>query len=330
MKTVQSTSCRGERTIYRQISKLLADIGDRYPALLAQFDPEECIKLLDQDASRRPYYLMSASAQVTCLWAAVTARYGEDGFDSFQKAMMLRLIDRFEVRSVGKRYTDGVREAFAQHFARIVRSIADPAFDKYRVANDVLHKDLALCLQMVFPMGGPIVEPNSNLGLSLMLKGGVSQFVKMSKFLLEAGGPRHWYCSHLHQSALEDFTADGWNSCYQRVAEMLELNPNVRGYFSVSWYCDPALEAISPHLVYVRKERQDNGASVFYGGLDRSGQGLATSKTRRKLYDCGDYVPKKYATLWPRERMIAWARSRAFASGRESRQVADCSSQTQA
>jgi hypothetical protein len=289
---------------------LLTEIRNRNPGLFAGFDPDESIKLLDRDASGRPFYQLSDCGPVTRYWAAITARYGEDGFDTFQRATMLRLIERFEERSVGKQYTDGVREAFALHFSRIIRSIADPEFDQYRVADDLLCKDLALCLQMVFPIGGPFVEPSTRLPLSLFRNGDVSQFVRFSRFLLGTGGPHHWYCSHLHQHALDDFTAEGWRSCYQRIAEMLELNPEVRGYYSLSWYCDPALEEISPHLAYVRKERQDNGAAIFFYRLDRTDNAVATSKTRKKLFDEGAYVPKRYAIIWPRKELIAWARSR--------------------
>jgi hypothetical protein len=92
------------------------------------------------------------------------------------------------------------------------------------------------------------------------------------------------------------------------VAEMLERHEEIKGMFGASWFYDPQLENISPRLMYLQKIPLAGGAQMFYMGADRTGNALAKSKTRLKLYEEGRYRPQEYMLVWPRKELMAWAR----------------------
>ena len=99
------------------------------------------------------------------------------------------------------------------------------------------------------------------------------------------------------------------DKCYLRIAELLKLNPRVKGYVQCSWYSDPVLENVSPRLVYYRQRPEQNGAKVFRFGTSESDIRNATSKspTRRELFKEGKYIPTSYLVVWPRKELIEWA-----------------------
>ena len=79
--------------------------------------------------------------------------------------------------------------------------------------------------------------------------------------------------------------------------------------FAGSWYYDPALENISPHLSYLKEIPLKNGARLFYVGSSKADIEMATkkSKTRKKFYDQGKYVPTRFLLVWPRNGLADWA-----------------------
>lgn len=85
---------------------------------------------------------------------------------------------------------------------------------------------------------------------------------------------------------------------------MLAIYPSVRGMWGGSWFYDPALEEVSPRLSYLRKVPAENGAYVFYSNIDIDGGALATSESRKKAYESGNYLPKSYSLMWPRRAML--------------------------
>jgi hypothetical protein len=126
--------------------------------------------------------------------------------------------------------------------------------------------------------------------------------------LISQGGRNHpFYQYHTHLSTLEDFNPAGFDAFYIRVAELLKLNPDVRGLFVSSWFVDPVLEVISPHLAYLRTRPMQHGAKLFVVGPDDSGSAISKSATRRKLYEEGKYKPMACTLVWLRQQLIAWA-----------------------
>ena len=287
---------------------LIERIKKDHQALFLRFDPNACIAFFDQVPNQNSYHFVPAG--VAGIWAAINHEFGEAGFEAYQKATLLYLIGNFGARSKGKRYTASIQACFDNSFRRIVNSIADLEFAHYRTHNDILLKDLGLCRQKLFPAGAAVIELDSGFHRSLMFRGGISQAYRMVTLLMATGGNTPWYLFHTHLSELEEFNSDGRDRCYLRLAEMLTLNPDVRGVWGGSWYYDPAIEKVSPRLAYLRKVPQAGGARVFYSGVDIDGGALSKSESRRKAYKNGEYLPKAYAIIWPRQEILAWAAAR--------------------
>ncbi len=273
--------------------------------ILSKFDPDKCIELFDQVPSDRRYTFVPDG--VNEIWASIAAEFGDSGFDAFQRMTMLRLMENFDARAQGKQYSDSILECFGRSYERIARSIADVGFRLYCTKNDILLKDLSLCRQSMFPAGMRIIEPDSGFHRSLMFRGGLSQALRFAKLLVMTGGNNHWYQCHTHLSELEEFNAPGWERCGLRLAQMLQLHPEIRGVWMGSWFNDPEIANISPRLTYLRKMPEENGAVVFFNEISINGGALQKSKARKNLYNEGKYLPKSYIVIWPRQPLLRWA-----------------------
>lgn len=300
----------------------LTNLVASHRQLLGCYDPDRAIAYFDIVPIEAAYHYVPAELLV--LWSDIQSGFGEGGFEAFQKITMLKLIERFEARSQGRRYTENIRKQFDKSFQRITKSIDNDSFTHYRSRNDILLKDLAICRQKVFPAGGArIVEPRAGFSRSLMFKGGVRQGARFLRLLVSLGGNRPVYSHHMHLSELKQFNQKGFEECNLNMAEMLTLNPEIKGVHCGSWLYDPALSFAGPKLAYMREIQTNNGAFLFYAGVDLGGGALAKSKSRQELYDQGKYVPKSFHIVWPRDRVIAWAERNATGSDDIEAELAD-------
>jgi len=288
------------------IDSLVDELISKNSEIFRKYALPDVISYLDTIPECESYCYINSHVIET--WEDINDNYGEACFEAFQQVTMLTLMRNYEKRSLRKEYTDDIISRFEITYARIIKSIKDPSFQCYRTNNDILLKDLALCRQKVFPAGAQIVEPLSSFHRSILYRGGIHQSFDVIKLLFESGGNRPWYQIHTHLSELDEFNPDGWNRTYVRIAKMLEKHVEIKGMFGGSWFYDPALESISPRLAYLRLIPQENGAHVFYSNDDLDGGALSTSPTRRSLFEKGEYLPKSYSLIWPREAMIDWAK----------------------
>ena len=180
----------------------------------------------------------------------------------------------------------------------------------FSIDNDLLIKDLAVCLGQMFPAGARLIDLYSGLPRKLLLWQGAS-LPSALHFLHMAAGFRPWFETHVDPRDLSQFNESGLRSMYLRVAALLEANPQVRGVFGGSWFYDPALQGISPHLAYLQQMPRQHGARLLRAettdGMTRSA--LAKSRRRREAYDRGLYRPQWYFLVWPRTALLRWARS---------------------
>lgn len=132
---------------------------------------------------------------------------------------------------------------------------------------------------------------------------------------LERCGP--WLEPHLLQRRSHEFTPEGWLRASRVIADLLDANPEIAGYYGSSWLSDPLLGEVSPHLAWLPRVIAATGAHVFALGTDPDtvGNATGTSRTRLRLYEEGRYVPTRYARITPREPFLAWVRSQNEATG---------------
>jgi hypothetical protein len=201
-----------------------------------------------------------------------------------------------------------VRSQQIRQMQRIVADGNDIA-DWLRVDHDIFYKEFGIATLRLYVAGAQLVDYRCGIPRSILFKGGINAFPKNVAGMLRLGGFRTYFQIHTHKLMLDSFNEEGWNECYLCCAELYRVHPEVLGMYGSSWFYDPALDAISPRLSYLRSIPASGGAELFL--MEKGGSAinnsLATSPTRRKLYEEGKYLPKSYMLAWGRAKQMAWA-----------------------
>jgi len=100
---------------------------------------------------------------------------------------------------------------------------------------------------------------------------------------------------------------------YYRMAECMELQPEIRGIVTASWLNSDDTLRVSPHLRWMNKVILENGGTVSPIGYTPPDAGfLVGSPERQRLYEAGEYRPRDGLVVWPRRAVLQWlARCRA-------------------
>ena len=82
---------------------------------------------------------------------------------------------------------------------------------------------------------------------------------------------------------------------------------------NAGWLNDPALATITPHLWERTQETLRRGGKMFEMVAEETdaanANALATSETRRRLYDQRTYRPGVYGMITRRSDIVGWARA---------------------
>jgi hypothetical protein len=240
----------------------------------------------------------------------ITRRAGRPTLGKYHKLLLLHLAASFETRVAGQPIPESVGELLREEIGRIQRDAGDQPDDFYHFSNDLFLKDLGLCRFILLPCGAELLEVGAGVPRSLLCRGGALQLLRGAYFfLVRTRGFRPFYSLHLDPRRLTEFSPEGWDRSYLRIAELLVRNPDVKGVFGTAWFYDPRIEAISPRLAYLRSRRLERGAWGFRYGSHPSAvrDALARSDTRRRLYEAGEYLPIAYYLVWPRADLLRWA-----------------------
>jgi len=230
--------------------------------------------------------------------------------EKYHQLLMLGLIESFETRSALKRIPESIRVLFEVEFKRILDEMRLGRDGFYLYETEEFLKDLAVCRLKLYPCGAEFLDELSGIPRVLLLKGGLSQCLDGIAFhVVRRNGFKPYYELHMHAPLRASFTREGWDATYVRIADLLKLNRDIKGVSCTSWWYDPKLETISPRLTYLRRVPLENGARMFFVGLDRDAASgaIRMSETRKRLYESGQYVPALYLMAWARGDLIAWA-----------------------
>lgn len=281
-----------------------------FSALFDRYPIEEYISLLDATPKAAHYHHITEP--VLKIWQDILSEEGAEALEIYNRATMLTLIDAFETRAARRDYPPSIIDQFRNNFSRIEEALQTGKIGTYVHTSDDFLKDFAICRQKVFPVrGAQVSEAYSGVPRSIIFAGGIGQFFRaLFMFMFVTRGHKPVYRTHTHLSTVSDFTTDGRDLCFVQLAEMLERHPEVKGWIGGSWLYDPALGKISPRLADLCGRPASNGGWVFYVKDDHSGGAISKSATRRKLYEEGKYQPKSYTVVWPREKLMAWAKRR--------------------
>ena len=294
-----------------RVQQLRDAVEKRTPGLLESHTVGSYIDRLDATSQEGRY--TDFAPDILAIERAIREEAGSEACDDYHKLVMASLIERFPSRVQSHRIPDSVRSVFEAELARMLDDMDSNPAGSYVHSNDVFRKDLCSCLLRMYPCGAQVVDTVAGIARRpLFTGGGIAQALRAGwYFLFRAHGFSRFYEIHTHTPTLSEFNADGWDRCYVRIADLLKLNPEIRGFYGASWFYDPALEEISPRLGYLRHRPTEGGARFFrLGSFEASRRdALATSKTRRRLFEEGKYLPTHYLMVWERNDVIDWAKN---------------------
>lgn len=97
---------------------------------------------------------------------------------------------------------------------------------------------------------------------------------------------------------------------YYRMAKCLEIQPDIKGFLTSSWFYAEETFRVSPHLNWLTKVFRENGGMVVDMGPAPPDSGVFTrSPERKSLYESGEFRPTNALVLWGRNEMIKWSSS---------------------
>ena len=195
---------------------------------------------------------------------------------------------------------------YQQHLLRIESQLREGVDTYFSLDNDPFRKDLAILRHRLIPFGAELATPFSGISRRLLIRKGVRQAAKFICVVASARGFSPFLELHMHPHYTATFNQQGWLDTYENLADFLAVNPSLLGVQSTSWFLDPALEEVSPHLTYLRQVPERSGATFLYAGEDdymQSGA-FATSQTRRALFKTGSYHPRLFTRIWPRRKLL--------------------------
>lgn len=293
------------KVLHRRFEEALGTLDSQ---LLATYPIESYVQRLDRCERRQGYHHVPAEILSQC--EEMAAKSGLPALELYHKILLVSLIENYEERLPRHRIPESIISLIPLEFDRILSGMESGEEGFYLHGNDLFSKDLGLCRLKLLPCGSEVVDQWSGIPRSTLLCGGASQLIRGTVFLAgQLGGFRPLYESHWDRRLVRNFTSEQYDLSYVRIADLLHLNPEVRGMFGASWWFDRQIENIAPELSFLVKTPVDNGARIFRIGTDAGATRDATqfSKKRKALYKSGEYVPARYMLVWPRNDMLDWA-----------------------
>ncbi|WP_429885858.1 hypothetical protein [Geoalkalibacter halelectricus] len=226
------------------------------------------------------------------------------------KKVLEHYVEGFQESINKKCLPESIRGLFKKEFERIEGYLNNCDIEFFDFKNDLFLKDFNILRFKLIPVGAELVDVYGGVPKSIIFRGGPGQ---LGKSLLFFGARKKgffpYYQLHLDPRNLRDFNPEGWRQTYLRLADLLKCNSEMRGVLGASWFYDPGLADVSPHLTYLREVREKNGAIVLYWGESSivRQDALSNSSTRRQLFEDRKYLPQSYFVIWGRREIIRWA-----------------------
>ncbi|MES2356086.1 MAG: hypothetical protein V4568_17115 [Pseudomonadota bacterium] len=277
--------------------------------LLTAFPIQRCIDLMDSYKGYGKYGYFPDTLQQHC--KEIIQRTSTHTLENYNKLLMLTFMESFGVRSSQRSLPASVIRLFSIEFDRMIDEMNSDREGYYLFSHDAFLKDLGMCRCKLYPCGAELLDERSGVPKSILLRNGIKQLIHGSLFfLINGNGFRPYYELHMHAPFRQAFTDVGWIRSYLRIADLLQLNPHVKGISCTSWWYDPQVSVISPRLSYLRQQPLEGRAKIFYVALDAEAAygAIEKSEKRRALYEAGKYVPKLYMMVWARDDLINWTK----------------------
>jgi hypothetical protein len=238
---------------------------------------------------------------------------GTDARAVFLRSTLQQLVEHGRPRIASLRLPDAVKSLIEREYRRIEKDFTRAAPTHYDLAAHSMRCDFRIAGFGRIPAGVEHIEIGG-VPRRLAWSGGFAQGVRAAAVFARAGGWAPFYVAHFSHGIrphtfLLVYTPETLAAWHRNVAECLRMNPHIRGLQTTSWWYDPQLARVAPHLTFLREGSLAHGAVALRAGSTDGAQqyAVANSPERRRLYEAGDYMPVSYAMVWTREALLKWA-----------------------
>ncbi|KKO46887.1 hypothetical protein WG68_02815 [Arsukibacterium ikkense] len=223
------------------------------------------------------------------------------------RLLILKLIAEFSIARLPLVLSGDISQNYQRSIQRIFQLWGFESAAARQQINDKFIKDIGLLAGSLLPCAERVVEPYSAIQRSLVYSNGAAQGWRFIRALVAASGNKPLCRLHVHLAEIDSLTATGWRLTCQQLAELLLLNPQLKGVVGASWFYDPALSKVSPKLAFISELLSEIQASWFFSHTETAQSGaLIRSSKRQQAFANGQYQPRNYVIFITRKQLLSW------------------------
>jgi hypothetical protein len=234
---------------------------------------------------------------------------------AFLRGVLTALVERQRPLVSGLRLPDAVKRLVEREFTRIGKNLTKGTDEAFDLKHHTMRCDFRIAGFGRVPAGVEHIELGG-VPRRLMWTGGVRQALQVGRAFARAGAAAPFYAAHLTHGIkpwafLMAYNPETLTAWQRNVADCLRLNPSVRGLIASSWWYDPQIRSVAPHLAFLTEGSLAHGAVLARTGPTEGSTkyALANSPERQALYEAGRYRPMSYSVIWSRQALLRWADS---------------------
>ena len=290
---------------------VINEMGSSANSFLAKYPVENAIELVFAQPPIRNYD--SLSDKLADLFKEM--EHAADCLinSSYKKLMLIDLM-LASLSRLPIRIPLATQRRYLRNFQRIYSKCCADAEQNQEFADykdDGFIKNLGICSLFILPLGAQKINKNSLPLYWIKEISTKEKIVFFGKYAFKYRGRSPFYDMHTDsqdKELLEDFNETGWREFLLELADLMLLHPDVLGAYGIGWFFDPKVWEVSPRLSYLGDIIKESSGYVYRAGENQNAveSALATSPTRRSLYDQKLYVPCNYIAIWDRTALLKW------------------------
>lgn len=288
-----------------QIESWLAETGVKLVDVFEKHPLERFLHSLYQASHPFQYdYMPDAVLEV---YESIEGEFGTDILGIYNKTATLHLMSNIDEIIRDQRVPREFHEELPKTLETTWKVLLETPDKDYVYPGDFYMKDVRILTGRSISYGSRVIDHDVYVRKSIYRNNGWVDNLKCLWFLVtRIRGLGPFYRSHLDHRHMEHRSDEDTFNFRVLMAELLKLNPEVRGTVGSGWLTDPGLAIVSPR--YAKRFEEAFGRFVFrrYDGIseETTRQALKKSKTRREAYERGDYQPVSYTTIRARKGLL--------------------------
>lgn len=226
---------------------------------------------------------------------------------SLETAVVASLVCDLPARLGAMDMPASLLEMYPETVDRLIANLCDT---EARTEPENLGRDLLLSLCLYLPAGAQDIHLNASRGAGMFLREALrTGRIRVLAGLLRIRAGGGLVDIHTDSRYTTYFNPEGWDKVYHRAADWMKAHSRHQALAATSWFYDPALQEISPRLAYLAGRPLEGGAYRIRNGPGaiHTERATKTSRTRRRLYEEGAYIPTCYTIIWMRGDLIRWS-----------------------